>query len=161
MSQVKKTFSFKSVGQKKEEIDQISANTVAVNPIGIKTPISFAQTGPSMFDMSYAIGDQISDNLKNLLLTNKGERLMLTDFGANLKELVYDLSSEDIINEALSRISTCVSKYMPYIELQTFEVSTEKIRDGYSIAQLIKIGYDVPTANLSNQKIQISMIVAG
>lgn len=159
MSQVKKSYSFSAAGRLKTDVDNSAQDTAVVFPIGIKTPVSFAQTGNSMFDMSYDIGTQISDNLKNLLLTNSGERLMMGDLGASLKDLAYDLSSENVIDEALQRISSTVSKYMPFIKLETFEPRTEKSSEGTVLYSIIKITYTVPSANLFNQAIEVSLVV--
>ena len=160
MSQMKKSYSFKGVGQLKTDVDDLTKDTAIVLPIGIKTPISFSQTGNSMFDMSYDIGTQIRDNLRNLLLTNSGERLMMSDLGANLKELAYDLSSEEVVSEAIRRIATTVSKYMPYVDLQTFEPRTEKSEEGETILSIIKVVYNIPTAGLINQALEMSLVVA-
>ena len=159
MSQVKRAYSFSSVGQSKSDFDSAEKETVKILPIGIITPISFAQTGNSMFEMSYDIGTQIADNLKNLLLTNSGERLMMGDLGANLKSLAYDLSSEEVVNEALQRISKTVSKYMPFVSLETFEPRIEKSETGAVIFSAIKIIYNVPSAGLFNQVIEVSLVV--
>lgn len=159
MSQAKKSYSFNGVGQLKTTVDEVNNQSIIVLPIGIKTPISFAQTGNSLFDMSYDIGTQIGDNLKNLLLTNTGERLMMGDLGANLRDLAYDLSSEDVVNEALQRIFSTVSKYMPFVDLQTFEPRIEKSQEGIVLLSIIKIGYNVPPAGLFNQSIEISLVV--
>jgi len=159
MSTVKKTYDFKSVGQLKETVDQMNKNTDITLPIGITTPMSFNSTGNTMFKMSTDIGTQIKDNLRNLLSTNKGERLMLTNFGANLKELAYDLSTEAIDSMAIDRISSTVSVYMPFVELETFEPRVEKSPSGEVILSIIKIGYGVPGAGLTNQVLEVGLVV--
>jgi hypothetical protein len=83
---------------------------------------------------------------------------MQTDFGANLKELAYEFTSEDVIGEALFRISKAVSKFMPFVSLDTFEVSTNTEDD--IIVNDILVGYSIPSIGAINQKVQISIVVA-
>ena len=159
MAQSKKSYSFKSVGQLQSSVDSQLAESVVKSPIGILTPVSFNQTGGSLFNMSMNLEVQVQDNLRNLLSANHGERLLLGDFGANLKPLAYDLTSEDAISEALIRISTAVAKYMPFVSLNTFEPTVIKGPDDSSIINRIKVGYSVPAAGVSNQAVEVSIVV--
>ena len=159
MAQSKKSYSFKSVGQLQSSVDSQLAESIVKSPIGILTPVSFNQTGGSLFNMSMDLKDQVQDNLRNLLSTNHGERLLLGDFGANLKPLAYDLTSEDVISEALIRISTAVSKYMPFIVLDTFEPSVMKGPDDSTIINRIRVGYSVPAAGATKQAVEVSIVV--
>ena len=159
MAQIKKTYDFSSVGELQTSFLEQANNTAVELPIGILTPLSFDATSASMFRMSTALEVQIQDNLRNLLSTNHGERLLLQDFGANLGELAFDFSSEDIIQEALIRISTAVSKFMPFVSLQSFEPSVVKSNDGSSILNKIKIFYSVPAVAATNQVVEIAIVV--
>jgi len=161
VSQVKKTYDFKSVGQSQAAYDENVDDVVVVSPIGIKTPISFADSKNSMFDMSYKLGNQIRDNLRNLLVTNHGERLMLGDFGANLKPLALEMTAEDTDAEAARRILLAVEKYMPYVSLEDFEPSIERSDDDNVIQSQIKITYSVPSLGLTNQSMAVIIFTAG
>ena len=159
MAQSKKSYSFKSVGQTQTSVDSQLNESIVKSPIGILTPVSFNQSGGSLFNMSINLEDQIQDNLRNLLSTNHGERLLLGDFGANLKELAYDLTSEDVISEALIRISTAVNKYMPFVTLETFTPTVVKSADNSSIINKIRVGYSVPATGTANQAVEVSIVV--
>jgi len=57
----------------------------------------------------------ITQNLKMLLLTIPGERMMDPDFGVGLKRFLFENSPyEDII----IAIETQIAKYMPFLEIQ-------------------------------------------
>ena len=87
--------------------------------------------------MHYDISDQLQDNLKNLLLTQKGERLGFSDFGTNLR-LIYsnsNLSEKEIVNLATEEIKAAVEKFMPSIFLNNFyseRVNTENEKSSNS-----------------------------
>jgi phage baseplate assembly protein W len=157
MAQVKKKYDFNSVGQLQSTYQTNQVQTTPNFPIGILTPISFDKISSSMFLMSGDLAEQVRDNMRNLLNTNHGERLMQTDFGANLKELAYDFTSESVIGEALIRISKAVSKFMPFVSLDTFEVSTNN--EDSLIVNDILVGYSIPSIGVVNQKVQISIVV--
>lgn len=161
MSQARKSYDFKSVGQSQATYDARVTNEAAKFPIGITTPISFGTSGHSIFDMSYDIAVQIKDNLKNLLMTNHGERLMLGDYGADLLSLAFELTAEDADTAAARQILTATEKYMPFIELDTFEPSIEKSNEGNVILSKIKVIYSVPSLALTNQVIEAIIFTAG
>lgn len=156
-----KTYSFKSVGQLQETYEDQQFNTVISNPVGILTPISFAKGSGQMFNMSFNVKEQIRDNLKNLILTNSGERLMLSDLGANLRPLAFELTNDDIATSAIRRISSTVSKYMPFIELETFETRTEPSRDGVIAAVVVRVGYSVPSIGATSQFVEATIYAVG
>ena len=124
MSQVpiRKSYDFKSVGRLEPEFQASLINKVAEIPVGFKTPMELntgGNTGP--FKMRMALAEQIKDNFRNMIATNHGDRLMLFDFGANLEELAFELGTENGDILAINRIRKTTEKYMPFIQLQTFE----------------------------------------
>ena len=105
--------------------------------------------------------DQISDNLKNLILTNHGERLGLPDFGAHLMELTFEMQDEGAQGEAMSRVSKAVRKYMPYVSLETFSPFTENF-DNKEVARVgITIGYKVPKLRTEMRMLEVILYSAG
>jgi len=108
---------------------------IVPTPLGIKTPLEkgSSRNGESIFKMHYSIVDQVVDNLKNLLMTQKGERLGFEDFGTRLKQIYSntDLNEEEIVEKASADISDTVKKYMPSIRLKDFY--SEKIVEDTNI----------------------------
>jgi len=99
-------------------------------PIGIKFPIrKSVDNSDTFFEMNYNIRDQINDNLKNLIMTRKGERLGFFDYGTSIHELYsQEKSDEEIMSEVMGEISLAVAKYMRGINLENF-YSLESIDD--------------------------------
>ena len=161
MAQTKKTYDFKSVGENNQTYNENVLETVKKVPIGIASPISFDDIGVSTFKMTTTMSDAIKDNLKNLISTNKGERLLLVDFGANLIDLALELSNEDIAGTAGIRIAENVAKYMPFVQLETFEPRIEKDIDDNIVRSVISITYSVPDAGLFDQKIEAVILSVG
>ena len=114
--------SFKSVGKTS---DQVRAEDLAIAatpiPIGIVTPLQLGTGNDGIFKMNSSLADQIADNLRNLVQTNWGERLGQYFFGANLQELTTEIVSQDSFeDEAMNRIKSTVTRWMPYVNLLDF-----------------------------------------
>ncbi len=94
-----------------------------VKPIGIKTPLEKGTLdSESLFKMHFNIVDQIKDNLKNLIMTQKGERLGFPDYGTRLRAIYSNTSiTEDQMAEYASlEIKNAVESFMPNISLLEF-----------------------------------------
>ena len=88
--------SFKDVGVKGFRQEEVLSRNRTVVPIGIKTPVEPDPADQGLFLMHTDIKAQIADNLRNLILTNWGERLGNYFFGANLRPILVDFSSKSI-----------------------------------------------------------------
>ena len=161
MAQDKKVYSFKSVGQTVKQAEDADVFTTAGTPIGILTPVRPAKKIGTLFEMSSNLTKQIKDNFKNMLSTNHGERLMLSDYGANLKPLAYEIGTESGDTAAITRINATTSKYMPFITLETFEPIREVSTDGSLSRVGVRITYSVPSLGITSQVIDALILTAG
>lgn len=148
-------FSFDSVGETDTSFRSRNSNAVVSTPIGIKTPLESGTEQDGLFKMHRNIEDTISDNLRNLILTNHGERLFRYDYGANLREIAFELGTDEGDFEAINRIRNAVRKYLPFISLQTFETTTIPQTRNNSSKVVIKITYTVPTLNGRQRMIEV------
>jgi len=158
-----KKFKFKSVGVDKKETLDLQDTIVKKldTPIGIRTPIQFGTDVDGLCKMHHNNADQVADNLRNLILTNHGERLGLHNFGANLRELTFELGNSDVDSEAMSRISKAASIFMPYVQLREF-IPTIDRNDDFGIAQKrISVIYDIPNIGVFNKRIDVILYEVG
>ena len=91
-------------------------------------------TGPELIDA----------NLRVLLLTAPGERVMLPDFGCGLHEHVFDemnLSHQTLMTDAVRR---AIVHYEPRIDLDDLDVDLSHQAEG---RLLIRIEYTIRTTN--------------
>lgn len=153
------TISFKSVGVRyNEEPSDTSQDNV---PISIKMPMKLGENHDGIFAMTYDLRTTIKQNLKNLILTNWGERLMNYRFGCNLKSLTMEFSTEEFDNELAIRIKTGVSRWMSFVELTDMQREVEFI-DQKGMAKIkLRIFYNVPGINLVNEIIDVIFYLAG
>ena len=154
-------YDFKSVGEDYQRRSQQRLARVQEPPIGIKTPLELGNSDDGILKMHRNLDKTIEDNFRNLLLTNWGERLMDYNFGANLKELTFELGDEDFDNEAIDRISSAVSRYLPFVQLQTFEPFNE-ISEENSLAKVgVRITYTISQIDDRERKIEVILYATG
>ena len=159
-NQTRKSYSFKSSGRSKSELEQEVTDTPTKLPIGIRTPIQISR-GAGLFEMHTDIARQISDNLRNLILTNHGERLGFYDFGANLGPLVFDLGTDQGDTMAIDRIRNAVSKYMPFVSLQNFQVFIDR-HDNKTLAKVgVQITYGIPLLDEAIRSMEVMLYMGG
>ncbi len=156
--------SFKSVGLK--STNRLFKEKVSPKPIGIKTPLQIGEGQSGLFQMHFNFPEQIHDNLRNLFLTNYGERLGRSLFGGNHRELAFELTSkEDFDQEAMSRIREAVENSMPFVELNDFESDfiVKNANDGFESGTKVSItlSYNIPKLRIMEKKLVIDLWVAG
>ena len=165
-------YKFKSSGKKfnkqRDNADVEAEIADALKPLGILTPLRLSQDDrSSLFEQSFDLVDQIRDNFRNMLLTSPGERLGRFDFGAGLRNLTFELVSQNDDYEAIimAQIKESVDTYMPYINLRTmtsdhFIIDTQN--DDRPLAKIIVIvEYDIPSISVTDQKIDLVLYAAG
>jgi phage baseplate assembly protein W len=110
--------------------------------------------------MHTSVLDQISDNLRNLLLTNQGERLAFYDFGANLRRLTTEFTNQDDFDTAaMDSIKNAVKTWMPFVDLVDFNSTTNHTENINTAIREITITYNVPSINVENRKLLIRLYV--
>lgn len=150
--------SFKDVGIQNSE-SLIATQAVSL-PIGFKTPLELDTEKNSIFKMHYNLGDQLSDNLRNLILTNKGERLGFYDFGANLRPLLTEFANKEAFDqEAMRRIKSSANTYMPFVELIGYKSKADRVNNVSTGIIKLLIAYRVPTAGLQETLMEVDMYV--
>ena len=102
-------------------IDTEEFNNYAV---GITLPIQRGEDG--YFRQSFKTFDQVRSNLKNLLLTKKGERIFQPDFGSWLHDLLFNPATEKFEEDLENTINDAVAKWLPYVIVEDINIDISK-----------------------------------
>jgi phage baseplate assembly protein W len=92
--------------------------------IGISLPI---QIGNTAFNQTFTTSEQIKYNIKNLLLTKKGERIMQPEFGSGLQELLFDFNDSTLATKIEDVIVESVDIWLPYVTIQQIDVESSNL----------------------------------
>ena len=106
---------------KKIVIDTEEFNNYAV---GITLPIQKGDEG--YFRQSFRTFDQVRSNLKNLLLTKRGERIFQPDFGSGLHDLLFNPATEKFEEDLDKTVNDAVAKWLPYVILEDINIDISK-----------------------------------
>jgi phage baseplate assembly protein W len=96
-----------------------------INPdtsIGLSFPLGFI--GSRMFNRTKTIEEQAKHNLKNLLMTNLGERPHQPEFGSRLLSVVFEFKDDSLIEEV---INEAVDKWLPYLTINKITTTVDGI----------------------------------
>jgi phage baseplate assembly protein W len=75
-----------------------------------------------VFATNYTTINQAKDNLINLIMTRKGERIMQPDFGCDIHRLIFEpIYGEDIKDRVVDSIENAVALWMPFISIDNIE----------------------------------------
>jgi len=81
------------------------------------------------FELNQTDRDAIRADLLHLLLTNKGERLYLPDFGSDLQKYIFepndDITHEDIRNN----LNETIDRYIPNLTINSIEFKNNDIEE--------------------------------
>ena len=102
--------------------------------IGLGLPISSDKT--SFFKLNYTTKEQATTNLKMLLLTIPGERVMRPDFGTNIRRILFEPDSSDLVLNVGNEIEEKVELWLPNIAIK--DVKLKKNSDKHIIFITIK-----------------------
>ena len=90
------------------------------NPIDLEKDIAVGITLPfgknkGLFSLSYTTEEQAISNLKNLLLTRKGERLFQPEFGSSIYSLLFEQMTPDLSTQMDEQLREDIEFWLPYI----------------------------------------------
>ena len=105
--------------------------------IGLSFPLGFV--GDRFFNRTKTIEEQAQHNLRNLLLTNLGERPNQPEFGSRLLSVVFEFKDDTLIEVV---INEAVDKWLPYITIN----SVTSVVDSANVNRLnVSIDFSVST----------------
>ena len=90
------------------------------NPLDLNKDVAVGITLPfgkssGLFNLSYTTEEQSISNLKNLLLTRKGERVFQPNFGSNIPSLLFEQMNSSLEVDLEQSLRDDIGFWLPYI----------------------------------------------
>ena len=131
------------------------------NPIDLEKDIAVGITLPfgknkGLFSLSYTTEEQAISNLKNLLLTRKGERLFQPEFGSSVYSLLFEQMSEDLSTQMDEQLREDIGFWLPYIVIDELIIQPNYDKNYVGIELKFRV-----TAQGANQQIIMFVDSAG
>jgi phage baseplate assembly protein W len=131
------------------------------NPIDFKKDVAVGVQLPfgknkGLFSLSYTTEEQAISNLKNLLLTRKGERPFQPQFGSDVYSLMFEQMDIDLPNKLSAQLGEDIEFWLPYIVIDDIVVEPDFDRNFVSISLSFRV-----TEDGANQQIIMFIDSAG
>lgn len=95
---------------------------------GITLPLK--RGGNGYFEQAFTSFEQAKSNLKNLLLTKQGERVMQPEFGTGLEALLFEPMDDSFETKLTDVITQTVNYWLPYINIEEIDIEmTDEMKD--------------------------------
>jgi phage baseplate assembly protein W len=121
--------------------------------VGLSFPLGYAGSG--LFNRTKTLAEQARHNLKNLLLTNLGERPHQPEFGSRLLEVVFEFKDDALIEEV---INEAVNKWLPYISINSVTTTVDNVNPN---RLNVSIDFSVSTTPDATEQIVLDFNTAG
>lgn len=117
------------------------------NPIDFKKDVAVGVMLPfgktkGLFSLSYSTEEQAVSNLKNLLLTRKGERAFQPEFGSGVYTLMFEQMDIDLSNALTAQLGEDIAFWLPYIVIDNITVTPDYDRNAVSITLSYRVTED-------------------
>ena len=103
--------------------------------IGVKLPLG----GDPLFSLSYTTEEQAISNLKNLILTRKGERPFQPTFGTDVYSLLFEQISEQLSSDLEESLRNDIQYWLPYIIIDEINIITNEDYNRIDISLKVKV----------------------
>tara|TARA_Y100001963_G_scaffold116173_1_gene161374 strand:- start:35 stop:451 length:417 start_codon:yes stop_codon:yes gene_type:complete len=123
-------------------------NSLDLNPdiaVGIQFPLQNSNGG--YFNQSYTTIDQVKSNIRNLLLTTKGERLFQPGLGSDLMNIVFEPINDSTVDLITETIKDAISQWLPFVTVANIKT---QISDTTSDKNMINVDIVFYLGNDSN-----------
>jgi phage baseplate assembly protein W len=103
-------------------------NVVYINPldlqpskgVGVQLPFD----GPTGLNITYTTAEAIKSNILNFFLTGKRERVMNPNFGAGIREQLFEQITQGSVQNIEDIVKFGISDYFPQVKVNQLTVSS-------------------------------------
>jgi phage baseplate assembly protein W len=101
----------------------LSREASYIMSIGFTLPFAKSTGSLGYFEMTQDDVSAVREDLKSLLITNWGERVMHYSFGCNLIEFLFENNREEDVKERIAdRIMSQVATWLPFVSVESLNI---------------------------------------
>ena len=113
--------------------------------IGVTLPLG----GTPLFKSSYTTEEQGISNLKNLILTRKGERPFQPLFGSDVFSLLFEQMTATLSSDLEDSLRADIEFWLPYIVVDSVVVNTEEDYNRVNINLVVRVTDNGANTNIT------------
>ena len=129
-------------------------NPIQINPIDLETDVALGLNLPmdasngAGLSSTYYTKDQTKANLRSVLTTMIGERVMQPTFGTRLYNFIFEPVSEDLKQKQIfQEVKRCIDAWIPGVSLVAVEVPVDVNEKRIDV----KVKYTIPYYNVEDE----------
>ena len=116
--------------------------------VGLDLPIRRNELDGGFFASTTTTIEAVKNNIRNLLNTNRGERLMQPNIGLNLRQLLFETMSEDTIVGIQDSIFDVFQFWLPFVQVRDIQIFTNDNDATIGNSEIrVKIEFNIVQAN--------------
>jgi phage baseplate assembly protein W len=134
------------------------AQQIRVDPIDLELDTAIGidlptiESNGSSFKQTYITVDAAYANAKNLLFTNKGERIMHPDLGCDLRKSIFEFNDGILTTNIDSKIRSQFEFWLPYIFINELTITPSQDQNSVFVKLTISLrGDEFNTRSISLQ----------
>ncbi len=117
----------------------------------IKLPLEQNMVSDNSYNKN--LSELLRQNIKMILLTNPGERIMEPEFGVGFKKFLFEPITPETSSKLESRIYSQFSTYLPSVSINNINIIPLADNNRYNV----KIVYSFLPAGIDNEIIEITL----
>jgi phage baseplate assembly protein W len=123
----------------------------------IKFPSEDDNSSGSFYLMNETTNEGLISNLYFLLLTKKGERYYMPEFGTNLQKYIFEPNDDLTITDIEKSIKEDVAKFIPELEITTIKFNNDDDnKNEYKL--IIQVGFRfIESTSAEDGKLEIKV----
>tara|TARA_B100000287_G_C20437444_1_gene704164 strand:+ start:375 stop:773 length:399 start_codon:yes stop_codon:yes gene_type:complete len=115
-----------------------------------KLPLKESQSGDT-FGLNERLQESVKQNVKMLVLTAPGERIMDVNFGVGLRRFFFRPMNETTFELIATNIRDQISRYMPFLDFSGVQIATNENDQSLALNQIrLKVFYTIPSIGESD-----------
>ena len=126
-------------------------NVQRINPLDLQprkaVGVALPFQGRAVFNSTYTTKDATKANLVNFFLTGQNERVFNVDFGAGLRNFLFEAITEDKLEEITERIKNVLKLYFPQVQVNSLKIQAEPDQNFISF----ELKYSVRETNITDE----------
>jgi phage baseplate assembly protein W len=131
--------------------------------VGLDLPIRKGDDRNGYFASTSTTIEAVKNNIRNLLLTEQGERLMQPNLGMNLRQYLFEQLNEDLIITIQNEIVDVFNIWLPFVQIQDIQIETSSIGevDFGNNTLSIKIIFNIEQDPTTLESVQVDLTNSG
>ena len=125
--------------------------------IGIDLPFRKSDGTQGWFESTTTTFNAVRNNIKSLLLTQKGERLMQPSLGLNLKKYLFEQINDDTIILIENDIFDAFQFWLPFVEIVDLQISPGEDSDIGRNSIKISIQFSISKTSNYFDEVQVTI----